>query len=88
MDISTTAVRRALLRKSTVLSVLGDSNTQLYEKINRGLVTRGIKIGDRAVAWPSDEVEAIITARIAGTSESDMRALVERLHAARREVAQ
>ena len=87
MAISTTAVRRALLRKSTVLSVLGDSNTQLYEKINRGLVTRGIKIGDRAVAWPSDEVEIIINARIAGTSESDMRALVERLHAARQEAA-
>jgi prophage regulatory protein len=36
------------------------------------------------VGWPSPEVDALLSARIAGKSEDEIRALVDRLHAARK----
>ena len=41
------------------------------------------KLGQRAVAWPADEVHAINAARIAGKSEAEIRDLVNHLHAVR-----
>jgi len=79
------AARRALLRKQAVLAALGESNTQLYHKINLGLITKPVKIGPRAAAWPDDEISAITDARIAGKSATEIRAVVDRLHAARKE---
>jgi len=40
----------------------------------------------RSVGWPSDEVEAINAARIAGKSVDEIRQLVIRLHAKRAEM--
>ena len=42
-----------------------------------------VAIGQRSVGWPSNEVQAINSARIAGKSEADIRTLVNQLHAAR-----
>jgi prophage regulatory protein len=78
-----TTIRR-LVRKPEALSILGDSNTQLYDKINNGLMVPPVKIGSRAVAFPSDELNAIVAARAAGFSKTQMQALVDRLHAQRK----
>jgi prophage regulatory protein len=47
-------------------------------------MTRPVKLGARAAAWPSDEVEAIVQARIAGAKDADLRKLVDKLHAQRK----
>lgn len=53
---------------------------RIYNAIHAGLITKLVRIGQRAVAWPSDGVKAIIAARIAGKSESDLRDVVIKLH--------
>ena len=72
-----------LLRFETVQAVTGDSRTSHYEKIKRGLMTRAVKISERASAWPAHEIYAINTARIAGKSDAVIRALVAELQAQR-----
>lgn len=62
------------------------SNASIYNLIREGLWTKPVPIGQRSVGWPSDEVAAINAARIAGKTDAEIRALVERLHAKRIEV--
>jgi prophage regulatory protein len=63
------------------------SHASIYTAIKEGLFTKPVAIGQRAVGWPSDEVQSINAARIAGKSEDDIRLLVIRLHARRKELA-
>lgn len=42
-----------------------------------------VKVGARAVAWPSDEVDRWVMARVRGASDCEMRQLVTDLVAAR-----
>lgn len=72
-----------ILRYWTVLDLSGHGRSTLYNKIAGGLWTRPIRIGSRAVGWPDHEVEAIISARIAGKSDSEIRDLVRRLESDR-----
>jgi len=62
------------------------STASIYNNIRNGLWTKAVPIGVRSVGWPSDEVEAINNYRIAGASEDQIRALVNRLHAKRDEL--
>lgn len=56
----------------------------LYRNIQKGLFTRPVKIGSGArVAWPISEINALNSARIAGKSEAEIKALVEELEKAR-----
>ena len=48
-------------------------------------MVRPVKIGPSAAAWPAHEIEAIVQARIAGASETELRKLVDKLHAQRKE---
>lgn len=63
------------------------SHATIYNAIKAGLFTRPVQIGQRAVGWPSDEVQAINAARIAGKSDAEIRELVNRLHTKRSELA-
>ena len=72
-----------LLRCPSVLQANGDSRSTFYSRISKGLWTRPVSIGPRAVAWPASEVAALNAARIAGKSDDEIRQLVARLHAAR-----
>jgi prophage regulatory protein len=67
---------------------LGDGRTLFYGNIGEGLVTRGVKISERAVGWPAHEIDAIVKARIAGASKTDIKSLVDRLHAERAKIAE
>jgi prophage regulatory protein len=62
------------------------SNASIYNLINDGLWTKPVLIGRRSVGWPSEEVEEINKARIAGLSDGQIRELVLRLHAKRAEL--
>jgi prophage regulatory protein len=73
-----------LLRLEPILERTGQTKTPFYACIAAGTMTRPVKIGPRAAAWPEDEVDAIVGARIAGAGEEELRALVRKLHNARR----
>ena len=74
----------AILRRGSVESQSGYPRSTLYLRISQGLWTRPVKLGPRAVGWPSDEVSALNAARIAGQSDAEIRALVTRLEAGRK----
>ena len=76
-----------LLRKPEVLRRSGESYSTFHVHLARGLWTRPIALGARAVAWPEREIEALLAARIAGATSDQLRQLVERLHAERRRAA-
>lgn len=59
------------------------SHASIYGLIREGLWTPPVKIGERSSGWPSEEVQAINAARIAGQSDEQIRELVKQLHAKR-----
>ncbi len=74
----------AIWRLPAVKAELGHrSDASVYNAIRAGLFTTGVAIGQRARGWPSDEVSAINTARIAGKSDDEIRELVKVLQAKR-----
>ena len=74
----------SILRMQAVKAETGHrSHASIYNAVNDGTFTKPVKIGDRSVGWPSEEVLAINAARIAGKDLSDIRELVNRLHAKR-----
>ncbi len=76
-----------ILRMPAIKAETGHrSHASIYNAIKAGLFTKPVQIGQRSVGWPSDEVNAINAARIAGKSDAELRKLVERLHAKRIEV--
>ena len=78
----------SIIRMSAVQTETGlKGNTSVYEQVRRGLLTEPVSIGQRSVGWPLHEVKAVVAARIAGKTEEEIRALVQRLHAKRIEVA-
>jgi prophage regulatory protein len=78
----------SILRMPAVKAETGHrSHASIYNAIHDGLFTKPVQIGQRAVGWPSGEVQAINAARIAGKTESEIRELVQRLHIKRTELA-
>ncbi len=77
----------SILRIPAVLAETGyRSHASIYTAIKAGLFTAAVKLSERSVGWPSDEVQAINAARIAGQSDDQIKALVTRLHAKRSEL--
>jgi prophage regulatory protein len=75
---------RTLLRLPKVLDHIGESRSALYSNIQQGLFVKPVQVGGGyAVAWPADEVAAIINARIAGKSNEEIKTLVKVLEHAR-----
>jgi len=72
-----------LIRKPEVLALTCMSKSTLHLKLNNGLFTPSISIGDRAVAFIEHEVLAVITAQIQGKSKDEIRLLVKTLTAQR-----
>ena len=78
----------SILRIEAVKAETGHrSHASIYNAINIGLFTKPVRIGQRSVGWPSDEVQAINAARIAGMTDAAIKDLVTRLHAKRSELA-
>ena len=78
----------SILRLPAVKAETGyRSHASIYTAIKDGLFTKPVLIGQRSVGWPDDEVKAINVARIAGHTDDAIRALVNRLHAKRQELA-
>lgn len=54
-----------LIRKPRVLRRVGFGNSELYRRIEAGTFPKPVRIGARAVAWNSVEVEKWIADRLA-----------------------
>jgi prophage regulatory protein len=78
-------MKRTILRIPAVKSESGLSRSTIYLRISQKLWTKPVSLGARAVGWPSDEVDAINAARIAGKTDDEIRALVAKLEAARKD---
>ena len=76
-------MQSSILRFPDVLAQTGLSRSSIYNRINQGLWPRPVKLGIRAIGWPSHEVEAINAAVIAGLTITEIQALVEMLEADR-----
>jgi len=77
-------MKRTILRIPAVKSESGLSRSTIYLRVSQGLWTKPVSLGARAVGWPSDEVEALNAARIAGNTDDEIRVLVTKLEAARK----
>lgn len=75
---------RHLLRRAEVVARTGRSASALDLDMRAGRFPRPVSLGPRSVGWPSDEVDAVISARIAGDSDEEIRALVRKLTADRK----
>ena len=78
-------MKRTILRIPAVKFASGLSRSTIYLRISQGLWTKPVSLGPRAVGWPSDEVAAINAGRIAGKTDDEIRVLVAKLEAARKE---
>jgi prophage regulatory protein len=67
---------KSLLRKPTVLERLGIQKSKLSDDIRKGLIPPPIKIGNRAVAWVSTEIDCLVDALIAGKSKTEIKTLI------------
>ena len=77
----------SILRLPAVKASTGLSRSTLYLRIAQEVFTHPVSLGGRAVGWPAHEVESLNAARIAGKPDAEIRALVEKLEAARKSVA-
>lgn len=59
--------------------------TLQHELVNKGLLPKPIKVGARSVGFPSDEIDSVMTLRLAGASDDQIRKHVQHLHAKRLE---
>lgn len=75
---------KTILRLPTVKAETGISRSTLYLRVSQGLWPKPVRLGPRAVGWPSDEVAAINAARIAGKTDDEIRELVLKLEASRK----
>lgn len=76
-----------LLRLRAVLDATGLKRSSLYRLVAARQFPRPIQLGERMVAWPSDDVEAFIAACVRGASTDELRTLTHQLEAARKEAA-
>jgi prophage regulatory protein len=78
-------MKRTILRMPAVKIESGLSRSTIYLRVSQGLWTKPVSLGYRAVGWPSDEVEALNAARIAGKTDDEIRDLVAKMEAARKD---
>ena len=72
-----------ILRRKQVEAETGYSRSTIYLRISQGLFIKPVALGARAKGFPAGEITALNAARISGKSDSEIRALVARLHSAR-----
>lgn len=62
---------KVIWRLREVLSHTGLSRSSVYKKISLGEFPRQFRLGDRAVGWDSDSVEAWIQSKIDASRPGD-----------------
>ena len=73
-----------LLRVSQILTEkVRVGRSSFYSGVSRGLWPSPVRISARCSAWPEEEIDEILRARVAGASDAAIRHLVEDIHARR-----
>jgi len=78
-NISLISLHETLIRRKK-------SRATHYRDQKAGLFTLPVQVGRRSIAWPSFEVDQLISAQIAGLDNEGIRKLVEKLMRERREL--
>ena len=73
-----------ILRLPDVLAATGLSRSTIYSYIQQGIWVKPVHLGPHTAGWPASEVSAILSARIAGQSDEEIIALVDKLEADRK----
>lgn len=68
-----------LIKLNKVLDMTCLTRSAFYSYINKGLIPKPIKIGERSVAWVESEISEIIKARVAGKSNDELKGIVQQL---------
>ncbi|MCP4473104.1 MAG: AlpA family phage regulatory protein [Gammaproteobacteria bacterium] len=76
-----------ILRLPAVQAKSGYSRSTIYVRINQGLWTKPIHLGERSIGWPLHEVVVLNQARVAGLSDNEIRLLVKTLEAERKKAS-
>lgn len=61
----------------------GQARSTVYADRAEGLLPEPVKLGNRAIGFPSDEIDRVMEARAAGASRDQLKELVKRLMAQR-----
>lgn len=77
----------SILRIPAARNQSGYSRSTIYLRISQGLWTKPVRLGPRAVGWPSSEIEVLNAARISGKTDDEIRQLVQSLHTKRKELS-
>lgn len=77
----------SILKQCEVLEITRQSSTTLWRQVKAGTFSPPIQIGAKATGYIKDEVNAVLTARSIGMSEKELKALVKKLVAQRKERA-
>ena len=80
-------MRKTVSRIRKVCECTGLAKSTVHEHVAIGLLTPPIKISTNWAAWPDDEIDMIVNARIAGWDNDQIRHLVKRLVAERKRLA-
>jgi prophage regulatory protein len=75
------------IRTSLVTELSGLSKSTLRRRIQEGLFVPPCSLGERAIAYIENEIQAVLAAMAAGKSKDELRALVSHLVEQRQQAA-
>jgi prophage regulatory protein len=78
----------AMVRPSGAMLCLGRGRTSLWADIKNGRLMPPVRLGPRAVGWPSHEIDTLVAARLVGCTDDEICGVVRRIVARRAELAQ
>ena len=73
-----------IVKQPSLLEQFAFSKSTLFSQIKQGLMPKPIPLGDRAVGYLQHELDAVLSARIAGQSNDQIKELVKSLVAKRK----
>ena len=73
-----------IVKQPSLLEQFSFSKSTLFSQIKQGLMPKAIPLGDRAVGYLQHELDAVLSARIAGQSNEQIKELVKSLVAKRK----
>lgn len=72
-----------IIKQPQLLKQFAFSKSTLFTQINQGLMPKPISLGSRAVGYLQHEVDSVLSARIAGKNNEQIKELVKSLMAKR-----
>lgn len=77
----------SFIRKPEAVAQLALSHTKIYRLVREGLIPSPVKVG-KTSAWPQHEIDQIAKAFLAGLDEDEIKRLVTKIMAERKNFEQ